>query len=152
MKCQNCGKKEANFHCTSNIDGCVSEAHLCSECAAKLGYGFSHTLSAGNVFDDFMPIFGAPGRFFPMAMPAMAPAAPFRFAARPMPGGLAMQGVSDSDCCYSCDEPCEGEDGAGVDHEMKKRRELYMQMRAAADSEDFEKAALIRDQIKGLEA
>jgi len=151
MKCQNCGKGEANFHYTSNINGCVTEAHLCPECAAKQGYDLNQAFSIGNVFDGFMPIFGAPGRFFPMAMPSMAAVAPFRFALQPGFGGQAMPGAGDCDCCCSCDEPCKGNEGAGVDDEMKKRRELYMQMRAAADNEDYEKAARLRDQIKGLE-
>ena len=37
-KCDNCGREEVNFHDTSNINGKVTEKHLCSECAAKLGY------------------------------------------------------------------------------------------------------------------
>jgi len=39
----------------------------------------------------------------------------------------------------------------GVDDDMRQRRELYMQMRTAADNEDFEKAAEIRDKIKEME-
>jgi len=151
MKCQNCGKNEINFHCTSIINGCVSEAHLCSECAAKQGHDFGLAFGAGNFFDGFVPIFGAPGRFFPMTMPAMAAVAPFGFAWQPRFGGGETAGASECDSCCGCDEPCDGEAGAGVDAEMMERRELYMQMRAAADSEDFEKAARLRDQIKGLE-
>ena len=38
MKCENCGKNEVTFVYQSNINGKVSEKHLCSECAEKLGY------------------------------------------------------------------------------------------------------------------
>jgi len=39
-----------------------------------------------------------------------------------------------------------------VDEEMKKRRELNAQMRIAVENEEFEKAAVLRDKIKELEA
>ena len=41
-----------------------------------------------------------------------------------------------------------------IDNDMKARRELNVlreQMRAAADADDFEKAAELRDQIKQIE-
>mgnify|MGYP000778584824 CR=1 FL=1 len=37
MKCENCGKNEVTFIYQSNINGQVTEKHLCSECAEKLG-------------------------------------------------------------------------------------------------------------------
>ena len=46
MKCTNCGKNEANYHYTSNINGNVTERHLCAECAAGLGREY-------DLFDDF---------------------------------------------------------------------------------------------------
>jgi protein arginine kinase activator len=38
MKCENCGKNEVTFVYQSNLNGQVTEKHLCSECARKLGY------------------------------------------------------------------------------------------------------------------
>ena len=38
MKCENCGKNEVTFMLRSNVNGKVTERHLCSECAEKLGY------------------------------------------------------------------------------------------------------------------
>ena len=38
MKCENCGKNEVSFIYQSNINGRVTEKHLCGECADKLGY------------------------------------------------------------------------------------------------------------------
>ena len=38
MKCENCGKNEVTFVYQSNINGKITEKHLCSECAEKLGY------------------------------------------------------------------------------------------------------------------
>ena len=34
MKCDRCGKNEATFHYKTNINGRVTEAHLCPDCAA----------------------------------------------------------------------------------------------------------------------
>ena len=35
MLCQNCGNHEADFHFNSNINGDITELHLCSECASN---------------------------------------------------------------------------------------------------------------------
>ncbi len=37
MKCNNCGKKEANIKYTENINGKKQELNLCYDCAEKLG-------------------------------------------------------------------------------------------------------------------
>lgn len=39
MLCQNCGKNEATTHIKQIINGDMAESHLCSDCAAHLGYG-----------------------------------------------------------------------------------------------------------------
>lgn len=38
MKCENCGRNEANFVYRSSINGRTEEHHLCQACAEKLGY------------------------------------------------------------------------------------------------------------------
>ena len=37
MKCEHCGNEEVSFHYTSNINGNITEKHLCSQCAGKFG-------------------------------------------------------------------------------------------------------------------
>ncbi len=60
MLCQNCGKYEATTHVKRIINGEAAEAHLCPDCARALGYtdvfgGF------GNVFGDLLgSFFGEP--------------------------------------------------------------------------------------------
>jgi excinuclease UvrABC nuclease subunit len=39
-----------------------------------------------------------------------------------------------------------------IDDEMRNRRELNVQMRIAAENQDFEKAAELRDKIRELES
>ena len=38
MKCERCGRNEATFYYQSNINGRVTQVHLCPDCAAELGY------------------------------------------------------------------------------------------------------------------
>ena len=61
MKCQKCGRNQANVFYTQNINGRKSEIHLCSDCADELNvfnnfssnfdFGFDRMFS--NFFDDF---------------------------------------------------------------------------------------------------
>ena len=60
MKCQNCGKNEVNLHYTSNINGAVTETHLCAECAQNSGYDLSNMFSTSNIFDEIFPSFAQP--------------------------------------------------------------------------------------------
>ena len=41
MLCQSCGKRPANTHIKTIINGELTEHSLCSECAQKMGYGNS---------------------------------------------------------------------------------------------------------------
>ncbi|MDR2615182.1 MAG: UvrB/UvrC motif-containing protein [Oscillospiraceae bacterium] len=151
MKCENCGKNEINFHFTSNVNGVVTERHLCSECAAKLGYGGVTSMAPGGllggmlggVFNDF---FGhgrgmAPMGGFEMAIPAFA---------APIFALTAPQTVWQPDM----DTPSETGPDVRLDDDLKKRLEinkLRAQMQKAAQDEDFETAAHIRDCIRKIE-
>ncbi len=62
MLCQNCGKNEATTHIKQIINGDMAESHLCSDCAAHLGYsdmfsGFGLNLSElfGGFLGDMKP-------------------------------------------------------------------------------------------------
>lgn len=62
MLCQNCGKYDATTHVKRIINGETAEAHLCTDCARALGYtdvfgGF------GNTFSDLLgSFFGEPAK------------------------------------------------------------------------------------------
>ena len=149
MKCQNCGKSEVNFHCSSNINGCVTQTNLCSECAAKSGYDFGSMFDVRSVFDGFFPVFNAPGEFWPI--PMLGFGAAFPFAMRPR---LAAQTRPDACGCGS-EAAAQESRPAEVDEEMKKRREINVireQMRLAAEKDDFERAIELREKIKEMEA
>lgn len=55
MKCQKCNKNEATTHYTQIINGNKTECFLCSECAAENGVlnNFSMSLGGLDSFDDF---------------------------------------------------------------------------------------------------
>ena len=147
MKCQKCGKNEVNFHYSSNVNGCVTETHLCSGCAAESGYDIGHMFDLGNVFDSMFPIRGF-GGFMPMAIPVMQTNAMLPFTTGPRMGMIGQQ----DPCGCGCGQTVPKEKDVEVDEAMTKRRELNMQMRAAVEKEDFEKAAELRDKIKELES
>jgi len=149
MKCQNCGKNEINFHYSSNVNGCVTETHLCSECAAKSGYDLGSMFNMGSIFEGFSPI--SMQRMF-LPIPMFGHNLLSRLASWPQTGGLP---EGECACGETCETTAPETQPAEVDAEMLKRREINImreQMRLAADKDDFEKAAEIRDQIKQMEA
>ena len=159
MKCENCGKNEVTFVYQSNINGKITEKHLCSECAEKLGYSqkiaahnqrmmqnfFGGSMFGNGFFDDFfspMPsLFGRMNRMledpfddFFADMPALS-AAP------------AQQQESQEE---------KKDDLVGKEEQsrfayMRKMNALRMEMKKAVHQENFERAAELRDQIKALE-
>lgn len=55
MMCQNCGKKEANFHYTQIINGEKKEIKLCSDCARQMGlddFEVPMAMDFSNLFGD----------------------------------------------------------------------------------------------------
>lgn len=56
MLCQNCKTRQANTHIRQVINGELTEADLCSECAAKLGYqnAFSGIFDIGSMMSGFL--------------------------------------------------------------------------------------------------
>ena len=149
MKCQKCGKNETNFHYSSNINGSVTEAHLCAQCAAEAGYDVESMFNTDNFFRVSFPLQGRQRGFLPLPI----------FGFEPMFGYMQLphMRLQSNECARenTCETPVQEDSSAQVDTEMQKRREINVlreQMRFAADNDDFEKAALLRDQIRQMEA
>lgn len=159
MKCQKCGKYEANFHYTTSINGRVTEYHLCAECAAKSGFDVKQEFDFNSILDGVFPSLGGLGGFgdtgglnglaimgFPMS--GVYQALPYAVAPQPAT-------APNSSGCSCGSESCMPDiPGAKVDDEMKKRREINMlreQMRIAAAKDDYEKAIELREKIKEME-
>lgn len=155
MKCENCGKNEVTFVYQSNINGNVTEKHLCSECAEKLGYTrkiaahsqrMMQNFFGNSFFDDFfspMPslisrmnrMLEDPFDDFFTDMPALG-AAPAQQQEQPQQKQDSLVGKEEqSRFAY-----------------MRQLNALRIEMKKAVRQENFERAAELRDQIKDLEA
>ena len=132
MKCNNCGQNEARFFNRSIINGRITELHLCIECAEKLGA--VQRLNAPKMFDEFFGSLGVTASPFGEREPFAA------FTTRTAEAAVAA--------------PAPAVPIVEVDEDMRRQREINMlreQMKAAAESEDFEKAMSLREEINRLE-
>ena len=162
MKCENCGKNEVTFMYQSNINGKVTEKHLCSECAEKLGYTqqiaahsrsmmqnfFGGSLLGNGFFDDFFsPMPSLMGRSGWMLED------PFDDFFADMP---ALQ-AAPAQQAESAQQERKTDDLVGKEEQsrfayMRQMNALKMEMKKAVHQENFERAAELRDQIHALEA
>ena len=159
MKCENCGKNEVTFVYQSNINGKITEKHLCSECAEKLGYSqkiashsqrmmqnfFGNSLFGDGFLDDFFaPVPSLLGRMNRMLenpfddffsdMPALSAAPAQREEAKEEKKDDLVGREEQSRFAY-----------------MRQLNALKMEMKKAVHQENFERAAELRDQIHSLE-
>lgn len=159
MKCENCGKNEVTFVYQSNVNGQVTEKHLCQECAQKLGYldmaAHGHRMMEnffGNRFfgDSFLDDFFSPMPSLLGRMDRMLED-PFDDFFQAMPA-LSARPVERQEVQQPQEETL-------VDHEEQSRfskmrhlNALKMEMKKAVHKEDFERAAELRDEIRKLES
>ena len=157
MLCQKCKKKEATFYYKQNVNGQVSEVHLCADCAKKYG--------AGSTLPDLFGI-DLLGGFF-----GGVPSIPRRTRVCPNCGSsfddIAGSGKIGCAECYNTfkDELAGTVErihgrvkhiGRGVKKEKQikenKEKDLKDRLAKAVSEENFELAAKLRDEIKALEA
>lgn len=153
MKCENCGKNEVTFVYQSNINGQVTEKHLCAECAEKLGYTqrlAAHSRSmmqnffGGGLFDDFFtPVPSLLGRMNRMLEN------PFDDFFSDMPA-LGAPAEAKQEPQKPRDTLLEQEEQNKISQE-RRLNALRMEMQKAVAQENFERAAELRDQIHSLE-
>ena len=168
MKCQKCGANHANTHVKTVVNGELKEYDLCAECARKLGYtGF---------FTDFDNDFaGLLGSFFGNALPARTQATRCEFCGSTY-AELAKTGHVGCAHCYELfadrlypsisrihgnTTHCGKNSRSARLNSGKKPAEqtreeriaaLKEKLDAAVKEQNFERAAELRDEIKGLEA
>ena len=141
MKCQNCGRNEATYYYKSSINGRVTETHLCVDCARKLGY--VQRMQPDSFFgDDF---FSHPFRLF-----------------EPLLGGFGNRLLTEfpepvdvtQEARRTAAEPQDDSLVQGDEREQLSRRRqrnaLESQLRHAVETENFEEAARLRDQLRSL--
>lgn len=169
MKCQKCGKNEADTHVKRVINGEFEEYDLCSECAKELGYT--------NMFSDFASDFNSfLGSFFSNALPARTQATRCEVCNTGY-ADIARTGMMGCANCYSifADQlmPTIRRVHGNTTHcgkhskaskveitEVKEEKQdnkskiakLKEQLDIAVKNQEFEKAAQLRDEIKDMEA
>jgi protein arginine kinase activator len=171
MKCDKCGKNEATFYYKSNINGKVTEAHLCADCARESEYAKEFGSGMDGFMSGFMGDFMNMDRFF---SPMHSFAGSLLGDGRDFFGnafgdlnsaftsifpslGAAEEDTAEQAPSGATDRPVSGVTPIVSAEESKKlnsQRELNAlrrQMDAAVKSEDFETAAKIRDQIKAMQ-
>ena len=173
MLCQSCGKKEANFHYTSNENGKVTELHLCHECAAEKGLlddsfksfnPFSLFEDSGGMFDSLLGGLLAPNGSTSRRLKeaAVCPFCGMRINEF-LHGGKA----GCAKCYVTFKEAVEptvkklhgntahtGKKPKGfLGHRTKKdkKAELEKLLKQAIETQEYEKAAEYRDALRALE-
>ena len=146
MKCENCGKNEANFVYRSNINGRTEEHHLCQSCAEKLGYTQRFFEQGPSIMDSF---FGNNGFFgsMPSLMGRMLDS-PFDdfFDDMPAIGSAPVQEIREE----KKDDLMSGEEQSRFSY-LRQMNALKQAQKKAIHEEDFERAAQLRDEIHKLE-
>ena len=140
MKCEHCGKNDANFYYKSNINGKVTQLHLCGECAEALGYTdtLRRTMRPMRLFDD--DFFTRP---FGMLEDMMD-----RFGSRMLTEYPAPAEESDHRS-ESRQELLPEQERQQLQHQRQKNA-LQHQLQTAIREERYEDAARLRDEIRGL--
>lgn len=156
MKCENCGKNEVTFVYQSNINGNITEKHLCSECAEKLGYSqkiaahsqrMMQNFFGGSFFDDFFS-----------SMPSLMGRRnwmledPFDDFFADMPALSAAPAQHQEQTNRKQQEDLVGREEQSRFAYMRQMNALRMEMKKAVHQENFERAAELRDEIRKLKA
>ncbi len=173
MKCERCGKNEANIHISQVVNGVRTEHHLCEACAAQGGYGldlkgmvqpfFSPGMFGSTVFNTTggIPAFGQ-GSVKDLVCPECGTTfEEFRksgllgcsrcydaFRERLDPVLRRVQGGTR----HVGRAVCRSEETREQLMLKTKLTQLKKDLSAAVQREAYEEAARIRDEIKGLES
>ena len=154
MKCEHCGKNEVTFVYQSNVNGNVTEKHLCGECAKELGYAkkfadHSQRMMQGffgrSLLDDFftpMPsLLGHMGRMLEN---------PFDDFFADMPALSAAPEQKEPQVQTKQEDLVNAEDQSRF-AQIRQRNALKMELKRAVREENFERAAELRDQLRAME-
>ena len=154
MKCEICGNNEVTFVYRSNINGKVTEKHLCSRCAAEQGYtrglAESHERLMRSFWgDDFFGRSILDGCMLPrLGFHALGEEL-FDDFFREMPALTAE--APQAPVAAGKKELLVDEQEQGRFARMRRLNALRLEMKKAVRREDFEQAAKLRDEIRALE-
>ncbi len=155
MLCEKCRKNHANTYYKTTVNGKTTEMYLCSECAAKLnGQSYDDIWNLGNLFfeDSFF------GKALGLSSPKTVKHCPSC--------GATVQYIADTGKvgCADCYTTFEKELEAAIKRahgasfhkgaESKKPNPIEEKralLKKAIENEEYEKAAVLRDEIRRLE-
>ena len=132
MKCEKCGRNDATFYYRSNVNGRVSEAHLCEACAEALGY----RADFGGAWDDLFSL-----------LPRVVGGEDFEASFTP----TARRALHILPSEEEHEQPLLSEQ---EQRELRREREknaLRVALDEALEQEDYEQAAKLRDELRRLE-
>lgn len=140
MKCERCGKNDATFYYKSNINGRVTEKHLCRDCARELGY--TESFRPMRLFDDgfFTRPFGLLDSLLDGFGSRMLTEFPAPEENTRMTGESRKQ------------EELLGDEEREKLTQQRRRNALQVQLKTAVEREDFETAIKLRDEIRQMNA
>lgn len=168
MKCDNCNSREANVHVTKIVNGVKSEMHLCEECAKQKqdmgvsGISLGFPMSFQNIVDGLFEVMGPAQQQQSGVTAARCSICGIQFEEFRKNGKV---GCSN---CYSTFEsqmlPLIKRVHGNIQHtgkvpkrtggKLKTIREINRlkdELRSHVEREEYESAAMIRDQIRKLE-
>ena len=174
MLCNKCNKNEASYFMEQNINGKVTKLALCPECAKKYGHVSFKPFGSFNLLDDLFGFVGI-DRIGPVeAKKCTLCASTFddivnngkvgcakcyevfeeelRPTIRRLHGNVRHVGRSPKQVC-GCSEAksCETNENVKEEKKVSEIDSLRAELSRAVAAEEFEKAAELRDRIKGIE-
>ena len=157
MNCEKCHKNHATIHLTAIEGGVKKEAHLCEECAKQTGIGVKFNFSISDLLGGFMEP-AKPPKVSQVRCPECG-ITYSEFKTKARLGCANDYEVFRSELLRLLEKIHGSTQHAGktphtVDAHVRKENELIRLKRdldSVVKSEDFEKAAEIRDRIKTLE-
>ena len=146
MRCDRCGKNEATFYYKSNINGKVTQVHLCPQCAEELGYtdSFRSAGMTGGLFGDFF------SRPFGMLEPFFSGLGSRMLTEFPEPVDVLGQARESTPAQEDTGDLLPRDEQDALTRQ-RKRNALQTQLNLAVEAERFEEAAKLRDELKALE-
>ena len=145
MKCEHCGKNEVSFVYRSNINGKVTEKHLCQDCAEKLGYSEKLLARQQRMMNSFWDEDG----FFGGSLLDS-----FFSPRRSLLGSMDRFFGEDLFDDFFREMPALGSEEKAAEKPEEKDQLVEEKERsrfAAIREENFQRAAELRDQIRALE-
>lgn len=143
MKCEHCGRNEATFYCKENINGQVSQIHLCHDCARELGYTQRLYRSFRPMARSFFSPFSLLGDFEALTAPLGGMGLMTEFPAPDESAGEAGHTAAPSGGLVD-------EAEAATLRAQRQKNALKAQLESAVAEERYEDAAKLRDEIKRL--